>query len=188
MGKGEREAGECDKRLRNFMAILFTLSIYCQQSAKSQSPNCLTCSLKHGLAPNKPTRSLLDYGECATQVRYVFFRIQKLKETSVKEPQPTKGQPVAEKILDSQALLIATQQAKGERDYNDEALALLNELKLLMNLWRSLMSTFGTEFKPLKTAINRSNTTLQVDRMKVNTLNHQTIRQANIIYHNCFKM
>ena len=36
---------------------------------------------------------------------------------------------------------------RGERNYTDEALALLNHLKPLMNLWRALMSALDTEFK-----------------------------------------
>ena len=36
---------------------------------------------------------------------------------------------------------------KGERDYADKALALL---KLLMNLWRALISALDTEIKSLK--------------------------------------
>ena len=41
---------------------------------------------------------------------------------------------------------------KKERkyDYNDEAIVLLNHLKLLMSLWRALISALDTEFKPSK--------------------------------------
>ena len=35
---------------------------------------------------------------------------------------------------------------KGERDYTNEALAPLNQPKLLMNLLRALMSALDTEF------------------------------------------
>ena len=48
-----------------------------------------------------------------------------------------------------------TKNKKGERDYTDEALALLNHLKPLMNLWRALMSTLDTEFKPSKKPLTR---------------------------------
>ena len=37
---------------------------------------------------------------------------------------------------------------KGERNYTVEALALLNHLKPLMNVWRTLKSALDTEFKP----------------------------------------
>ena len=47
------------------------------------------------------------------------------------------------------------QNNKGERDYTDEALAILNQLKLLMNLWRALMSVFDIEFKPSKKPLPR---------------------------------
>ena len=39
------------------------------------------------------------------------------------------------------------QNKKGELDYTDEALALLN---LLMNLWKALMSALDPQFKPSK--------------------------------------
>ena len=39
---------------------------------------------------------------------------------------------------------------QGERDYTDEALAHLNYLKPLKNLWRALMSALDKEFKHLK--------------------------------------
>ena len=44
---------------------------------------------------------------------------------------------------------------KEERDCNDEALALLNQPKLLMNLWRALKSALDTEFKASKKSIKR---------------------------------
>ena len=37
------------------------------------------------------------------------------------------------------------QNKRRERDYTDEALAFLNYLKLLMNLWRTLILTLDTE-------------------------------------------
>ena len=43
-----------------------------------------------------------------------------------------------------------TNQKGAECDYTDEALALLNHLKPIMNLWRALMSALDTKFKPLK--------------------------------------
>ena len=45
---------------------------------------------------------------------------------------------------------IAKTKQKGERDYSDETLAHLNQAKLLINLWRALMSALDTEFKPAK--------------------------------------
>ena len=37
-----------------------------------------------------------------------------------------------------------------QRDYTIEALVLLNQLKLIMNLWRAFMSALDTEFKASK--------------------------------------
>ena len=39
---------------------------------------------------------------------------------------------------------------KGESEYTNEDLAILNHFKPLKNLWRELMSAFDTEFKPTK--------------------------------------
>ena len=44
---------------------------------------------------------------------------------------------------------------RGERDYTDEALALLKHIKPLMNLWTALMTTLDTEFKPIKKPLPR---------------------------------
>ena len=44
---------------------------------------------------------------------------------------------------------------RGERKYTDIALALLNHLKLLMNLWRALISPLDTEFKSSKKTLLR---------------------------------
>ena len=46
-----------------------------------------------------------------------------------------------------------TKPKNGERDYTDEALIVL---KPLMNLWRALMSTLDTEFKPSKKPLPRA--------------------------------
>ena len=37
---------------------------------------------------------------------------------------------------------------KGEHDYSNEDLALINQPKLIMNLWRTLMFALDTEFNP----------------------------------------
>ena len=43
---------------------------------------------------------------------------------------------------------------RGERDYTDEALALLHHFKPLMNLWRALMSALDTEEAPTRAPQN----------------------------------
>ena len=55
---------------RLFMAILFTLRVFCQKSVERKSPKkylhtflCLACGLNSGLTPYKPSRYLLDYGD-----------------------------------------------------------------------------------------------------------------------------
>ena len=50
--------------------------------------------------------------------------------------------------MGSGGIIQAKAKQKRERDYNDEALALLNHLKPLMNLWRALMSALDTEYTP----------------------------------------
>ena len=45
------------------------------------------------------------------------------------------------------------QTKKGERNYADEAPAFPNLLKLLINLWRALMSALDTEFKSSKKSL-----------------------------------
>ena len=44
---------------------------------------------------------------------------------------------------------------RGECDYTDEAPAPLNQPKLIMNLWRALMSALDTEFRLSKKALQR---------------------------------
>ena len=48
-----------------------------------------------------------------------------------------------------------TKTKRGERDCTDEVLALLNNHKALMNLWRALISALETESKPLKKPLPR---------------------------------
>ena len=44
---------------------------------------------------------------------------------------------------------------RRESDNTNEALALLKHLKLLMNLWKTLISAIDTEFKPSKKPLPR---------------------------------
>ena len=44
---------------------------------------------------------------------------------------------------------------REESDYTDEALAFLNRHKLLINLWKALISALDTEFKPSKKPLPR---------------------------------
>ena len=50
---------------------------------------------------------------------------------------------------------ITTQQKRGESDYTDEALAFLNDLKLLMNMWRAMISGLDIELKLSKKPLPR---------------------------------
>ena len=109
-----------------------------------------------------------------------YHRSQIRNEPSAKGPQLqlTKGWAVTEKMLDSLQLLrietypaidrpgspsatyseggkIGKRKAKRERDCTEEALAHLNQLKLIRSLWRALVSAFDTEFKPSKKPLLR---------------------------------
>ena len=56
-----------------------------------------------------------------------------------------------------------TDQNKTEKgDYTDEALALLNHLKPVMNLWRALMLALDMKFKTSKKAFCALNTKLSI--------------------------
>ena len=58
-----------------------------------------------------------------------------------------KGEEVGKVEWEADNLHRPNQSKRAERDYTNEALALLNHIKAVMNLWKALMSALNTEFK-----------------------------------------
>ena len=72
---------------------------------------------------------------------------------------------------------------RGERDYTDEALAPLNQPKVLMSLWRASMSVLDTEFSLSKKALPR---VLNLNRnMPCNSSAAICLRSPSAIYSQC---